>query len=337
MARGEMNTHRLTDDEVAAVLSGQAQVRSSEAATVARAVTDIRGAFLVTAAPPPSPELAAHLDLDYLAKVSSRPDVSQWDTAAGPSTVEPGGVPSTTPRHRARIRRLVGWLSGLGLAWQVGLGSTAAFAAVTGAGVSGVLPNDVQDLFDTVVAKVSPFDRAAAGIDEPWLVRRNATPTNEAQPFDAPELNEPHAESGAGANGRDGRAPDGERNAVGSNQPSLTDDGASNALERSEETRERHSSPEPTRHPGADDAEEDRLSDSRDAEEEAADRAEDEAGDAEDAAEESADEAEDARGDAEDASEESADAVEDARGGAKDAVEEAAEDAADEDAADEDA
>lgn len=322
-----MNTHRLTDDEVAAVLSGQTQVRSSEAATVARAVTDIRSAFLVTAAPPPSPELAAHLDLDYLAKVSSRPHVPQWDTAAGPSTVAPGGGPSTKPRHRTRVRRLIGWLSGLGLAWQVGLGSTAAFAAaLTGAGVSGVLPDPVQDLFDKVITQVTPFDRDAADIEESSLVRRNATPTDENQPTQAPAL-----EPVAGVNQSDGPGNDGQRNVVKSDEGSLGD-GARNPVEDSAETPPRHPSSGPNQRPAAGDTEEDRLNDSRDAEEEAADRAEDEAGDAEDAAEEAADEAEDARGDAEDAAEESADAVEDARGDAKDAVEEAVEDAADEDA-----
>ncbi|GAB6984819.1 hypothetical protein [Nocardioides pyridinolyticus] len=103
------------------------------------ALTRIRDSYLAVPGPPPSAEVEGFL------------------AGERPLAV---GQPAGRPLRTSRWRRAVAWLVGAGLAWQVGLGSTAAFAVVTSVGIAGSLPAPAQEVFDKVLTTLSPFDRA---------------------------------------------------------------------------------------------------------------------------------------------------------------------------------
>lgn len=149
-----MTMQRLTNDEIDALLTQQTPSVREGDADVASLIADLRHAFHPTTPPAPTVELASYLDPTLLA---ARP-ADNAATAPTPTPAAQPSVPTTSaPSQRTlRTRRLVVWLSGLGLAGQVGLGATAAVAAVAGAGVAGALPDPAQTVFNEVVATLVP-------------------------------------------------------------------------------------------------------------------------------------------------------------------------------------
>lgn len=164
---------RLTNDEIDALLAQQTPSVRERHADVASLIADLRHAFHPSTPPAPTVELAAYLDATLLA---ARP-AANAATAPTPTPAAQPSVPTTSaPSQRTvRTRRLVGWLSGLGLAGQVGLGATAAVAAVAGAGVAGTLPDPAQTVFNEVVATLVP----GADTDTSPSDSRDDTPVRE--------------------------------------------------------------------------------------------------------------------------------------------------------------
>lgn len=143
-----MRTHRITDEEVSAVLRGQAPAARDDLAAVADAVTEFRRASF-EAPPQPSAELALRLDLERATRISAPAHGVNASTVAKAPVNQ-----ASTLRTRRRSVALSGFL-GLGLAAKIAIGAGAAAAVgVTGtgaAGAAGVLPTEAQVVFDQVI------------------------------------------------------------------------------------------------------------------------------------------------------------------------------------------
>lgn len=149
-----MTMQRFTNDEIDALLTQQTPSVRGGDAEVASLIADLRHAFHPTTPPAPTAELAAYLDPTLLAaRLADNAATAPIPTPAAQPSVPTRSAPS---QHTVRTRRLVVWLSGLGLAGQVGLGATAAVAAVAGAGAAGALPDPAQTVFNEVVATLVP-------------------------------------------------------------------------------------------------------------------------------------------------------------------------------------
>ena len=160
-----MTKHRISDDEVEALLRGDAAGVSPELAALAESLIEFRAAAFATTAQP-SAAVLARLEAD-------------------------APVPAGAISRKKRVRKMVSWFAGLGVLAKIILGSTVAAAAVAGAGAAGALPGGAQDVFDTVVSVVVP-----ATDDEP-----ESTPTGDPsveptveptpEPTDGPESEHP--------------------------------------------------------------------------------------------------------------------------------------------------
>lgn len=136
MGKSEMNTPQsLTDRDVETILSSDVPADRPDLAELAQLVSGLRDELTV-AEPQPSAALTAFF--------------------AGGSLSPSAPAPRRTP-----ARSLTAWLAGLGLGAQVALGATAAAALGVGAGMAGVLPPGLQQLFDGVTGRGD-----AAGEDE---------------------------------------------------------------------------------------------------------------------------------------------------------------------------
>jgi hypothetical protein len=143
-----MRTHRITDEEVSAVLQGQTPAARDDLAAVADAVMEFRRAS-IEAPPQPSAELALRLDLERATRISApAPGVNASTVVKTPVNQ------ASTPRTRRRSVALSGFV-GLGLAAKIAIGAGAAAAVgVTGtgaAGAAGVLPTEAQVVFNQVI------------------------------------------------------------------------------------------------------------------------------------------------------------------------------------------
>jgi hypothetical protein len=145
-----MREHRITDAEVAAVLRGQTPDARPELASVAVAVTMLRRASFETP-PQPSTVLAARLDLERAARISTSGD--ELNTSKSLSKPQNWSSTSRTGRRRVASSGVVG----LGLAAKIAI-AVAATAAVgiTGAGAAGaagMLPIPAQEVFNQVTGQ----------------------------------------------------------------------------------------------------------------------------------------------------------------------------------------
>lgn len=149
-----MTMQRLTNDEIDALLTQRTPSVREGDADVASLIADLRHAFHPTTPPAPTAELATYLDANLFA---ARLTANAATAPIPPPSAQPFLPTRSDPSQRTvRTRRLVGWVSGLGLAGQVGLGATAAVAAVAGVGVAGALPDPAQNVFNEVVATLVP-------------------------------------------------------------------------------------------------------------------------------------------------------------------------------------
>lgn len=130
-----MRTHRISDDDAAALVKGTAPAERPDLAPLARSVTEFRDAAF--ASPPrPTAELRARLDLAHAGGIS--PEAVSQETANAIDAREPA---SSRPRASVgRMKQMFAWFTGLGIAAKVVLGATVAAAAgATGVGaVTGV-------------------------------------------------------------------------------------------------------------------------------------------------------------------------------------------------------
>ena len=156
-----MAEHRNSDDEVEALLRGDATGVSPELSALAQSLSEFRAAaFQIT--PRPSAALLARV-------------------AHG---ARAGTEPTRTGTRRKRARRLFSWFTGMGVLVKIVLGSTVAAAVVVGAGVGGVLPGGAQDAFDTVVSVLAPATHDEPGSTSPddQLVEPTSEPVGELSP-----------------------------------------------------------------------------------------------------------------------------------------------------------
>jgi hypothetical protein len=142
-----MRKHRISDEEAAALLRGTAPEARPDLALLAQSIADIRAAAFETL-PLPSAELAQRLELSRASDVSL--------STAPRSKVDLAKTRTSSGSQKGRVKSLISWILGLGLATKIALGTTLVAAAATGAGVAGALPDGAQNAFDTVVSVVVP-------------------------------------------------------------------------------------------------------------------------------------------------------------------------------------
>lgn len=156
-----MTTHRITDEEMSAVLRGQVPAGRDDLEAVAKAVTELRRASF-EGPPQPTAALALRLDLERATRIST--------PARGVNSSTVVSTPMKTASMPRARRKNVGLsaFAGLGLAAKIALGAGAAAAVgVTGAGAAGaagVLPADVQVAFNQFVGVDVAVD--GEGVDE---------------------------------------------------------------------------------------------------------------------------------------------------------------------------
>lgn len=127
-----MRKHTISDDDAAALVTGQAPAERPDLATLARSISEFRDAAF--ASPPrPSAELRARLDLAHAGGISS--EAVSNEAADVIDAAEPA---SSRPRASVgRMKRMFAWFTGLGIAAKVVLGATVAAAAgATGVGAA---------------------------------------------------------------------------------------------------------------------------------------------------------------------------------------------------------
>jgi hypothetical protein len=182
-----MRKHRISDADAATLLKGQVPVGRPDLAPLAEAVTEFRTAAY-SAPLAPSAELAARLDLARASGIS----VTAASASDAVTVGAPGLATSGAASRKRKVKHMFSWFIGLGLAAKIALGTVVAAAAVTGAGVAGVLPGDVQEAFDTVVTVVDPavdpgvdpaVDPSADPTTDP-TAEPSAEPTEDANVFD---------------------------------------------------------------------------------------------------------------------------------------------------------
>src|SRR5215207_8373547 len=151
-----MRTHRMSDDEAAAVLRGLTPDARHDFAPLADAVAAFQRAFSDTP-PQPSAALAARLDLERAARISiDRQNVSTAVASAN----------QARPPKTGRRRVALGAFAGLGLAAKIAIGAGAAVAVgVGGAGAAGVLPSSAQQVFDQVTGHPGGDSVSESGLE----------------------------------------------------------------------------------------------------------------------------------------------------------------------------
>ncbi|MFC6287841.1 hypothetical protein ACFP3Q_09790 [Nocardioides sp. GCM10027113] len=268
-------------DDLQLVLDGH-EPKSDEQRELATVVTALRSAY-GEGTPTPSAELAALLD--RAATDPARP-------VAGPVARPPR---SRVVPLRARV---VGAVTGAGVAAQLAIASAAAATATVVAGVAGVLPSQLQEGFDEMVSVIVPG--ASATETE---IERGDVPTTEPQPT------------------QDGPEPvvGGDRFDGATNPVDEVDDSAADKKDAERDAAEDKEDDDRDAAEDKRDAERDAAEDQKDAERDAAEDVKDDARDA----------AEDAKDDARDAQEDKQDAVAGAEDDKQDAAEEAQDEAED--------
>ncbi len=126
----------LTDHEVEALIAGQVPAGREELAELSELLAGLRRPPTV---PAPSSELAL------------------WMQAQRPTRTP---SPMHLPPHALPLgRRFAAWIAGLGIGVQSALGITAAAAALTSAGIAGILPDAMQRPFDDVRDRLGLIER----------------------------------------------------------------------------------------------------------------------------------------------------------------------------------
>lgn len=199
-----MATHRISDDEAAAVLQGTTPGARHDLASVADAVATFRRASL--AAPPqPTAELAARLDLERAVRISASPDRTDV-----PARVSPPVNQAAAPGRRRRSVAS-GAFAGLGLAAKIAIGATAATAVgVAGAGAAGaagILPTEAQVVFEEFSGQhpggehvsESGLEHSETGLETAEEARQNGEAKREAALEKADEQRQAGLESAENA------------------------------------------------------------------------------------------------------------------------------------------
>lgn len=119
----------MNDDAAEALVTGTAPAGRPDLAMLARSIAEFRGAALATP-PQPTAELRARLGLESEFSPAHRNPVAGSLDASDATRRRPVA-------HTGRLKRLLAWLAGLGLAAKIVLGvSVAAAAGVTGVGAA---------------------------------------------------------------------------------------------------------------------------------------------------------------------------------------------------------
>jgi hypothetical protein len=181
----EMPRSRPLDDvTVDALLAGE--TRGDEIAALSSFIVDVRTA--VETVPTPSPALQAALAAGFSTEQGDLP-VTAASNVHGPAQQVAG-----LPKWRTAKMKIQGALAGLGLAGKLALGSSVAFAAMTGAAAAGVLPGPMQEAISDAVDIVTPFSipdgkkhdgKVAAPVESTTTTKPKATTTT------APKKEEP--------------------------------------------------------------------------------------------------------------------------------------------------
>lgn len=208
MDHSEMNSRLLSDQDAIDLMAGRAPQGRPDLEALAEAIADFRDAF-TEPAPQPSPELVGRL--------TGVPVLPRHETDTRATAVAPLR-PHTSPLARW-IRTAVRALAGLGIAAKVGLGGTAALAVVTAAGMTGVLPEGPQAVFDRIFDKQQTDQPSPGSPSEE--TSESETPTGSGAeeagkpPSPAPITSRP------GDRGGDGKSPNmtGEQSPSGGGQP----------------------------------------------------------------------------------------------------------------------
>lgn len=145
-----MRKHGISDDDAAALVTGAAPGDRPDLAPLARSIAEFRRAAFAT---PPRPSAALRTRLDLTPEISPRPETSRSEAFMG------------------RMKRVLAWFAGLGIAAKIVLGvSIAAAAGATGVGTAAGINTLVSATAEQ--QQVAPEDDA---IDAP------------TDPTDAPE------------------------------------------------------------------------------------------------------------------------------------------------------
>jgi hypothetical protein len=133
-----MDNYRISEHDAQALVGGRAPQGHPELVPLANSLAEYRHVALrVSTSPQPSAALVSYLD----------------GTRSAP--LRTSGVRTA---RSTRPKQVLGGLLGLGVGVKVVFGVALGAAAVTGAGVAGVLPAPAQHAFDTVVSSVTPHD-----------------------------------------------------------------------------------------------------------------------------------------------------------------------------------
>jgi hypothetical protein len=133
-----MDNYRISEHDAQALVGGRAPQEHPELVPLANSLAEYRHVALrASTSPQPSAALVAYLD----------------GTRSAP--IRTSGVRTARSPH---WKQVLGGVLGLGVGINVVFGVAIGAAAVTGAGVAGVLPPVAQHAFDTVVSSVAPHD-----------------------------------------------------------------------------------------------------------------------------------------------------------------------------------
>lgn len=163
-----MRKHRISNDDAAALVKGEAPAGRPDLTTLARSITEFRDAAF-TSPPRPSAELRTRLELAHAGGIS--PEAVSDETATVVDAAEPA---SSRPQASVgRMKQMFAWFTGLGIAAKVVLGATVAAAAgATGVGTVAGVNILVSANAEQEQQQVTPSDdptEAPAGspVDEP--------------------------------------------------------------------------------------------------------------------------------------------------------------------------
>ena len=151
-----MTRQRITDEHAMALLDGRVPEDRDDLQQVAAVIGTLRLASF-EAPPQPSAALAARLDMDRLAWVPAT------HGSATPACDAERKIVLARRPARARMKRALGWFTGLGVAAQLALGAGAVGASAAGIGVAGALPPAAQQMFDIIVATMAEAEELLPG------------------------------------------------------------------------------------------------------------------------------------------------------------------------------
>jgi len=224
-------------------------------------------------------------------------------------------------------RKMINWISGLGAAAKIGLGTAVAAASISTAGVAQALPGDVQEAFNSAVSAATPFD--ISGDDDGSLQVGDMECSFDSSHDSSSDGTSADASSDASM---DCSGPSGDTSTDFSSDTTGEDSSTDTSTDFSSDITGEDSSTDTSTGSSADDADDaadDAAEDARERAEEDAEEARERAEEAREVEEEKAEArreaAEEARDRAEDDAEEAQDAAEDRASDEADAAEEAAE------------